>query len=77
MSSKTDGKFDIIVFSSSFMLMPERERALELAKELLRDGGKIIFILTLQPQSKKKSYFSKLIEYWKPKIKYLLTIDFG
>jgi hypothetical protein len=28
MNEKKYGKFDIIVFSSSFMLMPERERAL-------------------------------------------------
>lgn len=77
MSQKLDGKFDMIVFSSSFMLMPFREKALELAKTLLTDKGKIIFILTLQPPYEKKAYFSKLIEYWKPKIKYISTIDFG
>lgn len=57
--------------------MPYRLRALELAKTLLNENGRIIFILTLQPAQKKKAYFSKLIEYWKPKMKYLITIDFG
>jgi ubiquinone/menaquinone biosynthesis C-methylase UbiE len=42
------GTFDIIVFSSSFMLMPQRERALEISKKLLVKGGKLMFILTLQ-----------------------------
>lgn len=58
MNAKRDGKFDIVVFSSSFMLMPQREAALELAKQLVKDDGKIMFILTLQPAEKKKSYMS-------------------
>lgn len=49
MSVQKNGKFDLIVFSSSFMLMPYRAEALELAKSLLVENGKIIFILTLQP----------------------------
>jgi hypothetical protein len=47
MNPKTYGKFDIIVFSSSFMLMPFHDKAIELAKELLEEKGKIYFILTL------------------------------
>lgn len=77
MNVADNGSFDLIVFSSSFMLMPFRDRALELAKTLLNDDGKILFILTLQPSQKKKSYLTQVIEYWKPKLKYLITIDFG
>jgi ubiquinone/menaquinone biosynthesis C-methylase UbiE len=77
MSAQANGTFDLIVFSSSFMLMPFRDRALELAKSLLNDDGKVLFILTLQPSQKKKSYLTQVLEYWKPKLKYLITIDFG
>ena len=53
------------------MLMPEREKAIELAKSLLNPGGNIIFLLTLHD----KKY--SLVEKVKPLIKYLTTIDFG
>ena len=49
LNPQTHGKFDLVIFSSSFMLMPFREKALELAKSLLTPGGAIYFILTLQP----------------------------
>jgi SAM-dependent methyltransferase len=55
---ETKNKFDLIVFSSSFMLMPERERAIEHAKSMLEDGGKILFILPLEPSQAKKSYLT-------------------
>ena len=32
MTQKNDGKFDYIIFSFSFMLMPEKNKAIELAK---------------------------------------------
>ncbi|CAD8105497.1 unnamed protein product [Paramecium primaurelia] len=76
-TEKKEGKFDAVVFSSSFMLMPKRIEALELAKSLLNPGGSIYFILTLQPDSKKNSTFLQFVEYIKPKIKYFTTIDFG
>jgi ubiquinone/menaquinone biosynthesis C-methylase UbiE len=47
MNEKTHGKFDLVIFSSSFMLMPFREKALELSKQLLNPNGSIYFILTL------------------------------
>ena len=52
MNSNEFGKFDIVVFSSSFMLMHDRVEALKIYKELLAKGGKII--LTLQKAEKKK-----------------------
>ena len=64
-------KFDIILFSSSFMLMPDKRKTLEKARKLLKKGGKIYFILTLFEKKK------KIVEKFKPMLKYLLTIDFG
>lgn len=63
--------FDIILFSSSFMLMPDKDLALEIAKKLLKKNGKIYFILTLFERKK------KIVEKFKPLLKYILTIDFG
>lgn len=63
--------FDIILFSSSFMLMPEKEKTLQIAKKLLKKEGKIYFILTLFDKK------SELIEKCKPLLKYVTTIDFG
>lgn len=53
------------------MLMPEREKALQIAKKLVKPNGKIIFLLTLH--RKKNPLFEKV----KPLIKYITTIDFG
>jgi ubiquinone/menaquinone biosynthesis C-methylase UbiE len=67
----TKEKYDAIVFSSSFMLMPDRKKALDIAKSLLTPGGKIYFLMTLYNQRK------KFIERIKPYLKYYTTIDFG
>ncbi|KRW99346.1 hypothetical protein PPERSA_02458 [Pseudocohnilembus persalinus] len=64
-------KFDIVLFSSSFMLMPDKQWALNIAKQLLKPNGKILFILTL---NEKKNPIAEKI---KPIIKYITTIDFG
>ena len=47
-------KFDVIIFGSSFMLMPDQIKAIEIAKSIfiiysgtLNTGGKIYFLLTL------------------------------
>lgn len=64
-------KFDLILFTSSFMLMPDKNLALQVAKSILRPGGKIYFILTLFEKRK------ALIEKFKPLLKYILTVDFG
>ena len=53
------------------MLMPDKEKALILAKKLVKKNGKIMFLLTLH--QKKNHLFEKL----KPLLKYLTTIDFG
>lgn len=64
-------KFDCIVFSSSFMLMPDQMEAIRIAKKLLAKEGKIYFLMTLY--EKKKSFTEKM----KPIIKEFTTIDFG
>ena len=64
-------KFDCICFSSSFMLMPDTQRALDIAKSMLNPGGKIFFLMTLY--AKKKKFIEKI----KPYLKYYTTIDFG
>lgn len=64
-------KYDIIVLGSSFMLMPDYARALNLVKKLLLPGGKIFFLMTLY--DKKRPFTEKM----KPYLKYYTTIDFG
>lgn len=67
-------RFDLILFSSSLMIMPDRVKALEIAKKLLNKNGKIICLLTLY--SAKKRRFA-LMEKVKPYLKYYTTVDFG
>lgn len=66
--------YDVIIFSSSFMIMPNRPKALEIAKNCLKPNGSIFFLLTLENE---KSYFTLFIEKIKPYLKYFTTIDFG
>lgn len=44
---KSSEKFDLIIFSSSFMILPDREKALSIAKSHLSENGKIFFLMTL------------------------------
>lgn len=74
MEKETDLKYDVIIFSSSFMLMPDRERALKIAKNILADNGKIYFLMTL---FQKKGFFQEFTGKVKPYLKYLTSIDFG
>lgn len=64
-------KFDIIFFGFSFMLMPDRVKALTIARSMLKPGGKIYMFLTLYEKK------NKFIEWVKPKMKYLFSIEFG
>ena len=77
----SDHEFDTIIFGSSFMIMPDQIKALELAKsncfidlEHLSNKGKIYFLLTLYDE---KSAFNKFMEKIKPLLKYITTVDFG
>jgi ubiquinone/menaquinone biosynthesis C-methylase UbiE len=66
-----DSKYDIVFFSQSFPLIDQKAAALERAKELLNAGGRIIFCQTMQ------SDHAPVMEFIKPKLKYVSTIDFG
>ena len=64
-------KFDIVFFGFSFMLMPDKAKALEVARRIVKPGGKIYAFLTLYEKK------NKFIEWSKPKMKALTSIDFG
>lgn len=67
----TDEMYDAIYFSSSFMLLPDQLKALHIAKQHLKPGGKIYFTQTLHTR---RSYFQEIL---KPKLIYLTSIHFG
>lgn len=66
--------YDAVIFSSSFMIMPDRIKALHIAKARLSKGGSIFFLLTLEPY---RNYKTFILEKVKPYLKYITTIDFG
>ncbi len=63
--------FDFILFSMSFMLFDDQKLVLDRIKDWLKPGGEVIFFQTM---FKEKIRF---IEFIKPKLKYVTTIDFG
>jgi len=63
--------FDFILFSMSFMLFKDQDSVLERTMSWLKPGGKIIFFQTIH-----KDRFP-LMEFIKPKLKYLTTVEFG
>ena len=63
--------FDCILFGFSFMFMPNRVQALHISKKLLQPRGQVVLYLTLYRDK------SSLMEYIKPKAKWLTSIDFG
>jgi ubiquinone/menaquinone biosynthesis C-methylase UbiE len=67
-------KFSAIIFGSSFMLMPDNLKALEIAKDNIEQGGSIFFLQTLYTQ---KNLFTWAMEFMKPYLYYLTTVDFG
>ncbi len=65
------GYFDFVLFSMSFMLFSNQELVLDQAKDWIKPGGKIVFFQTMF-----KDRF-RLMEFIKPKLKYVTTVDFG
>ena len=63
--------FDFILFSMSFMLFNDQHLVLDKMKHCLKPGGEIIFFQTIF-----KERF-RFMEFIKPKLKYITTIDFG
>jgi ubiquinone/menaquinone biosynthesis C-methylase UbiE len=65
------GYFDYILFSMSFMLFSDQELVLDRVRKWLKPGGKILFFQTM---FQNRSLF---MEFIKPKLKYVTTVDFG
>jgi alpha-N-acetylglucosaminidase len=63
--------FDFILFSMSFMLFKDPCGVLERIKGWLKPGGEIVFFQTIY-----KDKF-RLMEFIKPRLKYITTVDFG
>ncbi|WP_028575306.1 class I SAM-dependent methyltransferase [Desulfonatronovibrio hydrogenovorans] len=63
--------FDYIFFGMSFMLMKDQKKVLDRTKEWLKPAGKVIFFQTMFKNK------SKLMEFVKPRLKFLTTVDFG
>lgn len=60
-----------IFFPLSFMVLPDQERTLEVVRQRLPEGGEVHFAHTLNDRR------SRLLEWIKPRLKYLTTTDFG
>ncbi|MCE8052805.1 class I SAM-dependent methyltransferase [Halomonas daqingensis] len=65
------GPYDAAYFSASLMLLPEPERALRHCAALLNPGGRLYFTQTIQLRP------SRGMEWLKPMLKRLTSIDFG
>ncbi len=63
--------YDYVFFGQSFMLMNEQGKILEKTKEWLNPQGKVVFFQTMFKNK------SKLMEFVKPRLKFLTTVDFG
>jgi SAM-dependent methyltransferase len=65
------GPYGVICFSASFMLLPDQRQALDRARRLLRAGGRLMFTQTFEARR------SRVVEWLKPRLRVLTTIDFG
>jgi SAM-dependent methyltransferase len=63
--------FDFILFSMSFMLFKDRQLVLDKIRDYMKPGGKIVFFQTMFKEK------FRLMEFIKPKLKYVTTVDFG
>ena len=63
--------YDFILFSMSFMLLSDQKTVLQRVRKWLKPQGQIVFFHTVFKMK------SKLMEYVKPRLKYITTIDFG
>ena len=67
----TSACFDFVLFSMSFMLFADQEFVLNKVKDWLKPDGEIIFFQTIYTDR------FRLMEFVKPKLKYVTTVDFG
>ncbi len=66
-----EGYFDYVFFGMSFMLMDDQKAVLERAKKWVKPDGEVIFFQTMFKNR------SKFMEFVKPRLKFLTTVDFG
>jgi SAM-dependent methyltransferase len=66
-----DGPYDAAYFSASLMLLPDPVAAVRRVAGLLRPGGTLYATQTFQLRR------SRVVEWGKPLIRYVTTIDFG
>jgi len=64
-------KFDYVLYSMSFMLLPDQPLVLERCRRWLGPDGRFLFFQTMFRRR------SLLLEFVKPRLKYFTTIDFG
>merc|ERR1712000_95778 len=68
-------KYDAIYFSGSFMIIPDKVKALERCKKMLKENtGKFFFTQSFQHRGWMGNLVSSIV---KPALKFVLTIDFG
>jgi len=48
----SEEKYDMVVFSSSFMVLPYKQKAVEIAKSLLSPKGRVVFMMTIHEKVK-------------------------
>jgi alpha-N-acetylglucosaminidase len=65
------GCFDYILFSMSFMLLSDQHLVLDRIRPWLTDHGEVVFFQTMFKDR------SPMLEFIKPRLKYLTTVDFG
>jgi alpha-N-acetylglucosaminidase len=65
------GYFDAILFSMSFMLLHDPALVLRRIRPWLAPHGRVVFVQTMF------SEVSRVLEFVKPRLKYVTTIDFG
>jgi ubiquinone/menaquinone biosynthesis C-methylase UbiE len=63
--------FDFILFSMSFMLFENQQAVLERVLKWLKPGGRLVFFQTVFRKH------SPLLDFLKPRLIYLTTVDFG
>lgn len=63
--------FDFILFSMSFMLFDDQQAVLKRVLKWLKPGGKLVFFQTVFLNH------SPILDFLKPKLIYLTTVDFG
>ena len=65
------GCFDRILFSMSFMLLDDPRLVLRRIRPWLAPGGQVVFVQTMFRHA------SRLLDFVKPRLKYVTTVDFG